>query len=149
MFLSQGSPKQQKKQILGNYALDVTCVLLVCRPHRSFRICFACFFCRFHNVKNMFFQPRLDYLVFFDFPSHCLRDVWPAVTRFTWLAVTKFTVLEGTCREQSEQGGSVSEGKNNITTASYYDRMCRAEKRSMIRRLSPPVQVSFCGSMAC
>jgi len=36
---------------------------------------------------------------------------------------------------RGEQGGSVSEGENNIITALYYDRMCRAEKRLMIRRL--------------
>ena len=34
-----------------------------------------------------------------------------------------------------EQGASVSEGENNIITALYYDRMCRAEKRLMNRRL--------------
>ena len=36
---------------------------------------------------------------------------------------------------RTEQGGSVSEGENNIITALYYDRMCRAEKTLMSRRL--------------
>ena len=77
----------------GNYSLDVTCVFLMCRPHSFCRNClFVVFFLVCVGYEHCSFQPRLDFLVFLDFRSHCLRDVWPAVTRLT--------VLDGTCRGQ-------------------------------------------------
>ena len=53
---------------------------------------FVFVFFDFSGLGALFFPTTFGFLVFFDFLSHCLRDVCPAVARLT--------ILEGTSRER-------------------------------------------------
>ena len=125
----------QTKTSYGNYTLEVTCVFLLCRSHSSCRTLFLCWLFFWISVgwEHCSFQPRLEVLVFIDFPSHSLRDVWPAVTRLT--------VLEGTCREERW-------GEQHYICLVLRPHVPRREEIDEPSPV-PRVQVSFCGSMAC